>query len=486
MKFKVILNYIGRILLLEAAVMILPLIVSLLYQEGFRLYISFLIPIAVASGTGLLLNIKKTKSKLRAKEGFVIVALSWILMSLVGSIPLMVSGDIPNFFDAFFEITSGFTTTGACVLNNVELLHKSIMFWRCFSHWLGGMGILVLILAFIPEDSDGTTVHILRAESPGPQVGKLVSKMRVSSRILYLIYIGITLTELIFLLVGPDKNIGLFEATVISFSTAGTGGFAPLSTSIITYSAYTQYVIACFMLVFAGNFTLYYLVLIGKVKEALKSEELHWYLFFIIGSVIIICSNIFRLYNTFEEAFRLSFFEVATTISTTGFTVVDYSVWPSVAKWVIVMLMLVGGCAGSTGGAIKVSRFAILFKTAFYKIKKMINPRHVHVVKFEGAPLSSEVIDSTQNFFIVYILLVGTITLAISLLNPTIDILSNLTATLSCIGNVGPAMGIVGYLGDFSSYSNASKIIFSLTMVLGRLEVYPLLILFAKSTWRKL
>ena len=239
------------------------------------------------------------------------------------------------------------------------------------------------------------------------------------------------------------------------------------------------------MLIFAGNFTLYYLILIGKVKDALKSEELHWYLFFIISGVIVICSSIFRLYNSFEEAFRLSFFEVATTISTTGFTVVDYSIWPSAAKWIIVMLMLVGGCAGSTGGAIKVSRFAILFKGAFYKIKKMINPRHVHVMKFEGAPLSEEVIDSTQNFFIIYIMLVGVVTLSISILNPQIDILSNLTATLSCIGNVGPAMGIVGYLGDFSTYSNASKIIFALTMVIGRLEIYPLLILFARSTWRR-
>lgn len=485
MKFKVIFNFLGRILLLEAAVMVLPLIVSLIYQEGFRLYLSFLIPIAVTCCAGLLLNIKKAPRKLRAKEGFVIVGLSWILMSLFGSIPLMISGDIPSFFDAFFEITSGFTTTGACVLNNVELLHKSIMFWRCFSHWLGGMGVLVLILAFIPEDSDGTTVHILRAESPGPQVGKLVSKMRVSSRILYLIYIGITVLEMILLLVGPDKDLKLFEAVVISFSTAGTGGFAPLATSIITYSPYTQYVIAIFMLIFAGNFTLYYLILIGKVKDALKSEELHWYLFFIISGVIVICSSIFRLYNSFEEAFRLSFFEVATTISTTGFTVVDYSIWPSAAKWIIVMLMLVGGCAGSTGGAIKVSRFAILFKGAFYKIKKMINPRHVHVMKFEGAPLSEEVIDSTQNFFIIYIMLVGVVTLSISILNPQIDILSNLTATLSCIGNVGPAMGIVGYLGDFSTYSNASKIIFALTMVIGRLEIYPLLILFARSTWRR-
>ena len=485
MKFKVIFNYIGRILLLEALVMVLPLIVSLIYQEGFRLYLSFLIPIVVTGGVGLLLNVKKTVGKLRAKEGFVIVGLSWILMSLFGSIPLMISGDIPSFFDAFFEITSGFTTTGACVLEDVELLHKSIMFWRCFSHWLGGMGVLVLILAFIPEDSDGTTVHILRAESPGPQVGKLVSKMRVSSRILYLIYIGITVLEMILLFVGPDKTIGLFESVVIAFSTAGTGGFAPLATSIITYSPYTQYVIAIFMLIFAGNFTLYYLILIGKVKDALKSEELHWYLFFILSAVIVICSSIFRLYNSFEEAFRLSFFEVATTISTTGFTVVDYSVWPSVAKWVMVMLMLVGGCAGSTGGAIKVSRFAILFKSAFYKIKKMINPRHVHVMKFEGAPLSDDVIDSTQTFFIIYILLAGVITLAISMLNPAIDILSNLTATLSCIGNVGPAMGIVGYLGDFSQYTNVSKIIFAFAMVVGRLEIYPLFILFARSTWRR-
>lgn len=486
MKYRIIFNIVGKILLLEAVVLFLPLFVSIIYREGWRLALSYILPSLLIFGVGILLNVKKAEDvKMKARDGFVIVTLSWILMSLFGTLPLMISKDIPNFFDAFFEITSGFTTTGASVLSNVETLHKSIMFWRCFSHWLGGMGILVLILAFIPESSDGSTVHILRAESTGPQVGKLVSKIKVSSRILYLIYAGITFAEFVLLLIGPDKNIGVFEAMVLAFSNAGTGGFAPLSSSIITYSAYTQYVIGIFMVLFSINFTLYYLIIIGKVKDALKSEEFRFFGVIVLASVAIICISIIKLYNSFWEAFRLSFFEVAATVSTTGFTAADFNEWPSIAQWVIIILMFIGGCAGSTGGGMKVSRIALLLKNAVYKIKKMINPRHVKVLKFEGVPVSDEVIESTQNFFIIYMLLIGIVTLFISALNPTVDILSNFTATLSCISNVGPAMSKVGNFGDFSFYSPFSKIIFSLLMVAGRLEIYPLLILFAPVSWRK-
>lgn len=486
MKFKVILNIVGKILLLEAAVLILPLIVSLIYQEGLRLVLSYAISIVFVAGIGLLLNIKKaTDIKLRTRDGFMIVVLSWFLMSLFGTLPLMISGDIPSFYDAFFEITSGFTTTGASVLNDVEILHKSILFWRCFSHWLGGMGILVLILAIIPEGSDGSTVHILRAESTGPQVGKLVSRVKASSRILYLIYIGVTLLEFVLLLLGPDKNIGLFESIVLAFSTAGTGGFAPLATSIVTYSSYTQYVLAIFMIVFSINFTLYYLIIIGKWKDAIKSEELRTFICIVLAAIILIIVSIYKTVSSFEEAFRLSFFEVAATISTTGFAAVDFGAWPSLAQWVLVLLMFIGGCAGSTGGGIKVSRIALLFKNALYKVRKMINPRRVKVMKYEGTPVSTEVIESTQNFFVIYMLIIGVVTLVVSLLNKDFDVLSNFTGTLSCISNVGPGLGRIGAFGNFADYNGATKIIYSLVMIAGRLEIYPLLILLAPATWRR-
>ncbi len=487
MKLKVLFNIVGKILILEAAVLLFPLLVSIIYREPVINKLSFLITMGLLLVFGFALNIIRSKDiRLRAREGFAIVAISWILISIFGALPLTISKCIPNYFDAIFEITSGFTTTGASVVTDISALSHSMLFWRAFSHWLGGMGVLVLILAFIPESKDGSAVHIIRAESTGPQVGKLVSKVKVSSRILYIIYFSITFIEFLLLLVGPDKDIKVLESLILSFSTAGTGGFSVLGTSISTYSSYTQYVLAIFMVIFSINFTLYYFIIIGKWKEALKSEELRWYLIIILSSIVIILSSVYNLYSTFEEAFRHTFFQISSIISTTGFASTDFAnTWPTIAKCVLILLMFCGSCAGSTGGGLKISRVAILIKNSLRKVQKMINPRRTEVVKFEKDILDDTVVESTQNFFIIYMLIIASATLLISFLNRETDILSNFTGVLSCISNVGPAFGKIGSFGDFSFYSNFSKVIFSIIMITGRLEIFPILTLFLPNAWRK-
>ena len=487
MKLKIVFNIVGKILLLEAAMLFLPLLVSLIYKEPIINKISFLITICITVLIGILMNIKKAKdTSLRAKEGFAIVSISWIIMSVFGALPFYISKNIPNYFDALFEISSGFTTTGASIVTDLSKLAPSMLFWRAFSHWLGGMGVLVLILAFIPESKNGSSVHIIRAESTGPQVGKLVSKVKLSSRILYIIYFVLTIVEFLLLLVGPDKNIGVLESLILSFSTAGTGGFSVLGTSISTYSSYTQYVIAIFMYVFAINFTLYFLVIIGKWKDAIKSEELKWFLIIIAISVTTIIYSTYGIYGNFEETFRYSFFQVGSIMSTTGFATTDFAnTWPALAQWTLVILMFCGACAGSTGGGIKISRVVILVKNFFYRIKKMINPRRTEVIKFERSIVDDTVIESTQNFFIVYMIIIAAGVLVISFLNKEVDFTTNFTGILSCISNVGPAFGRIGTFGDFSFYSNLSKVIFSLIMIAGRLEIFPILILFSPAAWRK-
>lgn len=487
MKKTLIFNIIGKILLFEAVVMVLPLIVSFIYNEDTIYKLAFVITISILASLGFFMNIKKADNvAMKAREGFVIVALSWILISCFGALPFVISKDIPNYFDALFEISSGFSTTGASIIKDLSVISKSMLFWRSFSHWLGGMGILVLILTFIPESKDGSTIHIMRAESTGPQVGKLVSRVKITSRILYLIYLSITIVEFVFLVFGPDNNIGIYESILLSFSTAGTGGFAVLSSSVVTYSAYTQYVIGIFMFIFGTNFTIYYLILIGKWKEAFKSEELKWYIVTASLAILFIMFSIRNIYSSFEEIFRLSFFQVGSVMSTSGFTAVDFAVeWPTLANWTLILLMFTGCCAGSTGGGMKISRLVILVKTSWQSIRKMINPRRVSVVKYDGNVLTDDVAQSTQTFFIIYIFIIAIVTLLISIIEPNVDLLSNLTGTISCLGNVGPGLSVIGSYGDFSFYSSLSKAIFSLTMIAGRLEIFPLLIVLAPSTWRK-
>lgn len=490
MNYRLIRNIMGKINLLVSALMILPLLVALYFKEGFLNVISFLIPSASLAITGLLLSIGKTKNtSMVAREGFVIVGASWIFLSLFGSLPFIISKEIPNFFTAFFEITSGFTTTGSTALTTekLESLSHSMLFWRSFSHWIGGMGILVFILAFIPESKDGATVHILRAESTGPQVGKLVSKMRVTSRILYLIYVILTLIMFIVLLLLPDKRMGIFEALITSFGTAGTGGFATHAASIGYFTPSIQYAVAIFMILFGVNFSLYYLILVGQAKEAFKNEELRWYLIILVVSVLVIFGSIIPLYDTIEEAFRHALFQTSSIMTTTGFSTVDYSVWPSYSLSIILILTFIGSSAGSTAGGIKVARLAIITKATLSDIDKMTSPRRVKKIRMDKKVLNDNVVSSVRSFITTYTIVFILCAFLITLYNPNMDVdpLTAITSSLTCISNVGPGLGKVGPSGCFSDYSGFSKMVLSFEMIAGRLELFPILVLFNPKTYMK-
>jgi len=491
MNYKAIFNIIGKIMIIMGLLMLLPLCVSLIYfkDEGIRNVLAFLIPIVGLLGIGLLLNIlikKKNISKFGVKEGIIIVSLTWILMSLFGCIPFMISKEIPNFFDAFFEMASGFTTTGASVVKDVEALSKSIIFWRSFSHWVGGMGILVFILAIIPESNDGSSMHILRAESPGPQVGKLVSKMKATTRILYLIYFGLTILEILFLYLGPDDKMSLFNSIIYSIGTAGTGGFSMDASGLAAYSAYSQYVISIFMLLFGVNFTIYYLMIIGNFKEVVKNEEVKIYVLIVIIAVTLITINILSTCQNFEEAFRLSLFQVATIITTTGYASTDFNLWPAFSKIILICLAIFGGCAGSTAGGVKISRILILFKPYFRQIRQTISPRKVESIKIDGKITGSDTVEGFQSFIVAYAIILFLCSFLISI--DGIDGASMetyLSASLACISNVGPGFEIVGPMGSYADFSWFSKLILSLEMITGRLEIFPILVLFSKNAWSK-
>ena len=471
-------------MVLMAILMCIPLIICIWFQEIWINYIAFLIPAILLFFIGSLFNLKKAKdTKMLAKEGFIIVGLSWIIIALFGCLPYLISQEIPRFVDAFFEMVSGFTTTGASILTDVTSMSKSMLFWRSFSHWIGGMGVLVFILAIIPESKDGSSMHILRAESPGPQVGKLVSRMQVTSRILYLIYLGLTVILFLLLWLGPDSKMDLFNSLIYSIGTAGTGGLAVDPQSIEFYSNYSQYVIAIFMILFGINFTLFYFILIGNIKDVIKNEELRWYFGIMIVSVIIIMISIYSKYNDLEQTFRLSLFQVATIMSTTGYSTANFNECPSLAKTLIFILVFTGAMAGSTAGGMKTSRIVILFKSTFKRIKNMVSPRKVEVVYVDNKPVNDKVVDSVQSFFIVYFAIFIFCALLISVDN--FDLTTNLTASLACISNIGPGLGEVGPYGSYSNFSDFSKIILSFEMIAGRLELFPMLILFNPKTWKK-
>ena len=476
-------------MLLLAIFMVLPIFIALYYKEPVINIISFLIPSLSLALIGFLMAFFKAKNtKILAREGFVIVGLSWIFMSLFGCIPFIVSKEIPNFFDAFFEITSGFTTTGSTILTDIESLSHSMLFWRSFSHWIGGMGILVFILAFIPESKDGATVHILRAESTGPSVGKLVSKMQVTTRILYLIYVGLSAIMFFTLLILPDKKMGIFDSLITTFGTAGTGGFSNHTASIGFYDPCVQYTVAVFMILFGINFTGYYLIIIGHVKEAFKNEEVIWYLALIVIGTSIIFANIYTRYSSLEEAFRHSLFQTASIISTTGFSTTNYGVWPALSLSVIMFLTVVGSCAGSTAGGIKASRFAIITKSVFVDIEKMIAPRRVRRIRMNYKTIDDSLLHSVKSYLLLYTVIFITCAFLISIYNPSmpnLDMETSISSSLTCIGNVGPGLGLVGPAYNFSNYSYFSKMVLSVEMIMGRLELFPIMILFYPGTWKK-
>lgn len=486
MNYSIIRNILGKIMILTAFLMIMPLIFCVIYKEELINYIAFLVPIALLFIFGKIFNLKKAdNTKMLAREGFIIVGLTWLVIALFGCLPFIISKEIPNFFDAFFETCSGFTTTGASVVTDVTSLSHSMMFWRSFTHWIGGMGVLVFILAIIPESKDGTSIYILRAESPGPQVGKLVSKMQVTSRILYLIYLALTIIEVLLLWLGPDNQMNFFNSLIYSLGTAGTGGLAIDPQSLEFYSAYSQYVIAIFMIIFGINFTLFYFILIGNLKEVFKNEEVRWYFSIIFISIIVIfiTLNIYNVYQNVEHTFRHSLFQVASIISTTGYSTANFNEWPALAKGVIVILMFFGASAGSTAGGMKISRIIILAKSSLKRIKNMVNPRKVETIYIDKKPINDTIVDSVQSYFVVYMFLFIICALLISIDN--FDLLTNITASLACISNIGPGLGEVGPYGSFSGFSDFSKFVLSIEMIAGRLELFPMLILFNPKTWKR-
>jgi len=484
MNYRIVLKMIGKLLLVEAGLLFLPLIVSLIYNED--IYESYLIPISILLVIGLILsNLKLINKDFFVKEGLVIVGLSWIILSLFGCLPFIISKQIPSFIDAYFETVSGFTTTGASILNNIESLSQSMLFWRSFTHWIGGMGILVFVLAILPA-SEGSNIHILRAESPGPVVGKIVSKVKISARILYCIYIVLTLVQVIFLLCG---EMNLFESIVHTFATAGTGGFGIKNDSLASYSIYSQNVIGIFMIIFGINFNAFYLILIRNFKRLFKSEEIAWYLGIIFVAILLISINlIIETPATFETAsngsiIQSAFFHVASIITTTGFLTSDINVWPLFSKTIIIIIMFVGACAGSTGGGIKVSRIAILAKNAKRSIKKLLHPRSVTNVRFEGEIIEERVVSESLNYFtvIMVIFIMGLLVLSLDSHVTTLE--TSVSAMASCLNNIGPAFGDVST--SFSSLNIISKSTLILAMLIGRLEIFPILILFNPKIWKR-
>ncbi len=492
--------------------MIAPLAVSIIYKETFIHQIAFLLPIAVlAVGGALLQTLKPKRNQLYQKEGFALTAMVWVVMTLFGAVPFVINGDIPNYIDAFFEIMSGFTTTGASIITDITVISRSSIFWRSFSHWIGGMGVLVFVLIFIPESNDGSAMHLLRAESPGPQVGKIVSKMKVTTRILYLIYLGMTVLEVIVLMLDKPipgyENDQLFFSLLATFGCAGTGGFGFIPNSMELFNPFSQYVMAIFLILFGVNFSLYYLLLIGKIKEVVRSEEFRCYFIMLVAAVGFVFLSLMGRFESFpqiyttEEAFRHSLFQVVTLITTAGFTTTDYNVWPMLAKTTLVLVMFLGAMAGSTAGGMKISRFVIAMKGAYINVRKLINPRYVPKTKFEGKTLEQKTINDVFGFITLYsfIFLAVLFLLSFDPINgQTVSIVSdageyevkhgffsNFSAVLACISNVGPAFEAVGPYSSYVGFSAFSKIILSLTMMLGRLEILPVLILFNRRTWSK-
>lgn len=480
MNRKMVFYMIGQMIKLEAALLVLPLLVSLIYREH-ETALSFLITIGIALVLGFALTlIFRTKNRvIYAKEGFVIVALTWLALSAVGCLPFIISGEIPSFFDAFFETVSGFTTTGASVVIDVESMSHGTLFWRSFTHWIGGMGVLVFIMAIIPTVTD-RSIHILRAEMPGPIVGKLVPKTKDTAKILYLIYIIMTAVEIVLLLIG---GMPLFESTVHAFGTAGTGGFGIKADSIAGYSPYLQWVITIFMLLFGVNFNLYYLALIRHFHSIFKSRELWCYIGIFAAACFAITIDIYPMYQNFSESLRLAAFQTSSILTTTGFATADFNLWPGFSKAILFLLMFIGGCAGSTAGGLKVSRVILLFKIVRKELLHILHPRSVAVIKFEGKKVDNPTLNSVSTYFVLYIF--GILGIFLILCLEPFDLETNLSATVSCFNNVGPGLSLVGPASNYSAYSPLSKLMLSFAMLLGRLEIFPLWFTLTPSTWSK-
>lgn len=479
MNRRMVLNTLGKIVWVEALLMLLPVAVCLIYKDDAL--ISFLITIAIATVVSLpLIFFCKPKNKvIYAKEGFVTVSLAWIIMSVIGSLPFVLSGAIPSFADAFFETVSGFTTTGASILTDVECMSKGLLFWRSFTHWIGGMGVLVFVMALTAGLPD-RSIHIMRAEMPGPIVDKLVPKARETAKILYLIYIGMTVVEIIILVI---CRMPLFEAIVNTFGTAGTGGFGIFVDSIGGYSPSIQWIIAIFMFLFGINFNLYYLILLGRIKNVLKSSELWVYAGVGVCACAAISINTYGMYDNISECIRHSAFQVSSIMTTTGYATTDFNLWPGFSKTLLLILMLMGACAGSTAGGLKVSRVIILIKSMKRELTRLLHPRSVKTLKLEGKRLDENTLSTTASYLMMYSACLVVVFLLLSFDN--FDIETNISATVACFNNIGPGLGVVGPAGNYFGYSHFSKYVLSAAMLLGRLEIFPLLICLSPATWTK-
>ena len=479
MNRRMVLYMLGRIVRMEAALLLLPLAVSLYYREDCAAAFLITIGVALCVGTLMVVLSRPGNQVIFAKEGFVIVALAWLGVSAVGALPFFISRGIPSYVDAFFETVSGFTTTGSSILRDVEALPRGLLFWRSETHWIGGMGVLVLIMALVPSVS-GRTMHILKAEMPGPIVGKLVPRVRDTAKILYLIYIAMTLVQVILLLCG---GMSLFDSVVHTFGTAGTGGFGIYRNSIAGFSPYIQWVIAVFMLLFGINFNLYYLILVRRVREALCSRELWCYLLLVLLSSAVITVNIFPHYRSAGEAIRTAVFQVSSIITTTGYATTDFNLWPGLSKVILFLLMFVGGCAGSTAGGLKVSRVMLLCKSVRRDLQRQLHPRSVGSIQLEGRRVDNVTVAGVGIYLTVYCLLLAATLLLLSF--EPFGLECNLSAAVTCLNNVGPGFGMVGPAGSFAEYSAFSQVVLSLAMLFGRLEICPLLFVLTPTTWMK-
>lgn len=477
MNFRLVFRLAGKTLLVEAASMLLPLAVALLYREDPT---PFFFGIGITAGVGFLLSLLRSDTRFHAREGFFSAGLIWLLVGLFGAIPFYICGHFDSYVDCFFECISGFTTTGSSILRAVEGLPRGILFWRSFTHWLGGMGILVLTIALLPS-LGARTLHVMKAESPGPIISKLVPKASQSSKILYTIYFGLTVIMVVCLLLA---DMPLYDALVNSFATAGTGGFSVLNISIGGYgSPACEIIIGVFMILFSVNFALYFLILNGKVRQALKSDELRFFLLVVAVSVLLISFNINSMYPDYLTSLRHAFFQVSTIISTTGFSSVDFDLWPEFSRTLLVLLMLFGACAGSTGGGMKCSRILLLLRCTRRELHRIIHPNLVETVRLEGRTVDEDTLRSTLTFIGCYLAIILAGALVVSLDDVSFSV--SFTSALTCVSNVGPGLDLVGPAGNFSTLSALSKGVLSACMVIGRLEIMPVLVLFSRGAWRR-
>ena len=481
MNYKMMGRFIAQIVAIESVFMLPALGISVYRGEwnavkGFVYTLGLMLLVS-----GILFGLCRKAGRLfGAREGFVCVGAGWMSLSLLGALPFWISGEIPGFMDALFESVSGFTTTGASILSNVEGLSKGLIYWRSFSHWLGGMGVLVFLLAISPGGSDkGFTMHLLRAESPGPEVGKLVPKMRQTATILYMLYIALTALNIIFLLCG---GMSLFQSVCTAFGTAGTGGFGIRNDSMASYSPYLQNVTTVFMFLFGINFSCYYLLLLGHFKSIFKDSELRLYIGLALAAVVAIVLNVRHLYPTLSETVRHAAFQVSSIMTTTGFSTTDFDLWPAFSKGILLMLMVVGACAGSTGGGIKCARVLLLFKILRRNIRQVLNPRKVMAVRVNDRVMDEKVLANTNAYLAAYVIIVIVSFLLISLDNFSTG--TNVTAVLACFNNIGPGLEGVGPMMNYAAYSGLSKFVLILDMLAGRLEIFPILILLSRSTWK--